>query len=160
MEGTFENAPVFSWESREFDFKKKKNDWFWILGLIALALVIIAILLKNYLFIFFVVIGAFLMGVLGNTKTDDTKVIIGEKGIQIDGDFFLYDKILGFWLARNTLGEIKLLIQTNERINPVHSVLVSDSVELEELYEFLLHHIEERELVEPMANRIINRIQF
>ena len=52
------NTVLIEWEGREYDHNPKSADWYWVLGIIAVAGTVASILFGNYLFAALVVIAA------------------------------------------------------------------------------------------------------
>lgn len=151
---------AFSWDIPEYEFKKKRKDWYWIVGATAVGLIILAIVLQNYLFAFLIAIGAFLMIYLASKEPLSLPVEISEYGISIYKEYYDYESIFHFWITTNKKNEAQLLLLTAQKISPVISVILDHQIEPMELREYLLNFLEEKEVKESLTDKIIDKIGF
>ncbi len=49
---------LFTWHGREYDHNPKDSDWYWSVGIIAVAGTIAAVLFGNYLFALLIIVAA------------------------------------------------------------------------------------------------------
>lgn len=150
----------FMWESPEFIFKEKTEQWYWYIGIAGFILIILAIVLKNYLFAFLILIAGFLMFKLSTQEPVDLPIEISQHGININKDVFKYQEISAFWITENQAGKSILLFASKRPIAPIISVTIEPHINLMQLREYLLEYIAEQELREPVSDRIINKIGF
>ncbi len=151
---------AFAWETIEFEFKEKRKDWYWIVGIVAVILIIIAIILQNYLFAFLIGIAAFLMVNLAAKEPLVIPVEISEQGIKVYNDLYKYDSLYGFWITSNKKEEPILLLLSDRRISPIVSLVIHEDIDVMELREYLSKFIEEKEMKESLTDRIIDKIGF
>jgi len=151
---------AFSWETSEYEFKEKRKDWYWIVGTVALALIVLAVILQNYLFAFLIAIGAFLMISLAAKKPLSLPVEISEHGVKVFNEAYTYDSIFNFWITYNKKNEPLLLLLTDRRVSPVISLTINADIDSMELREYLLNFIEEQEMKQSLTDRIIDIIGF
>lgn len=151
---------AFSWETTEFDFKEKRKDWYWIVGAVAVVLIVISVIMQNYLFAFLIGIGGFLMISLASKQPLSLPVEISEKGVKIYDDMYDYGSLYAFWITYNKNEEPMLLLLSDRRISPIVSIRVDEEIDLMDLREYLLDFIEEQEMKESLTDRIIDRIGF
>ncbi len=88
----------FNWKIEEPDFTPKTTEWFWALGIFALALIVFSILLKNYLLIVIVVLAAFI--IYGNNKKKPKLINfrLDNDGLYIENKFYPYSNFESFWI--------------------------------------------------------------
>lgn len=151
---------TYSWNTPEYEFKKKRKDWYWIVGAVAIGLIVLAIILQNYLFAFLVGIGSFLMIHLASKEPLSLPVEISEQGIKIYKEHYGYEDIFYFWITINKKEESQLLFLTAQKISPVISVIIDERIDLMELREYLLNFLKEKEIKESLTDRFIDKIGF
>ncbi len=151
---------AFIWDTPEFEFKEKTKAWYWGLGVVALILIVVSILLKNYLFGFLILVGSFLMIILSKKEPITYLVEISKRGIKIHNEMYPYQVIESFWIGKNDKEEPLLLIKTNKKITPIISTKINPEINIVELREFLLDFIEEEEIQEPFTDKFIEKIGF
>lgn len=154
------NSLEFIWEIPEFVFKKKTKKWYWVVGIAAIFLIAAAIFLKNYLFAFLIIIAWFLMFSLSDQQPETILVEISEEGIKLNNQMYPYTEIAAFHVTETTDNEYVLLFISQQPINPVISIKIKDSINVLELRKYLMLHLEEHKINEPLSNKIINRIGF
>lgn len=152
------NTIVYSWQTPESVSQEKKKNWYWILGLIALAVIVVAILMTNYLLVVLVVIGVVMIVKQSQRKSESLNIEISEEGINIHDTFHPYESIRSFWIKEKEDGEVILILLTSQAITPLLSVTVPPEIDPLELREYLLDFIVEEELRQSYTERIIEKI--
>lgn len=150
----------FIWESPEFEFKEKTKRWYWFVGLAVLILIILAIVFKNYLFGFLILIGGFLMFSLATKKPMVLPIEISQHGIKVHDEMYPYVDISTFWIGENKKKEALLLFASKRKIAPIISIVIEPHINIMQLREYLLEFIEEQEMREPFTDKLIDRIGF
>jgi len=79
-----ENNPL-SWQAPEFEHHEKEVLWSWISIILAVVLLAVALLAKNFLFAVFIVIAEILILIWGHRTPRDITFEITEKEMVIDG---------------------------------------------------------------------------
>ena len=148
-----------SWQIEEYAHHEKTPDWYWALGIIAIAGAIIAIMHHDVLFGIIIILGGFIMGYYAAREPDIVEVSISEDGIMLKDYLFLYEKIKGFAVEEHTMGN-KLLIETSRAVAPLISIPLPDTLDTDGLHQLLKTKIKEKDLREPTAHRIIEHIGF
>lgn len=98
---TSETSADFSeinWEIEEPDFTPKTTEWFWALGILALALIVFSILLKNYLLIIIIALAIFIIYSSKNKKPELINFRLDNDGLYIEYKFYPYDGFESFWI--------------------------------------------------------------
>ncbi len=150
----------FFWESPEFEFKEKSKQWYWYVGIITVLFIVLAIVFKNYLFGFLILIGGFLMFALATKEPMILPVEVSQHGVRVHEDMYAYTTISAFWVGENKNNEPILLLASSRKIAPIISLIIEPHINIMQLREYLLEFIEEVEMKEPLADKIIDRIGF
>ncbi|MEK7643672.1 MAG: hypothetical protein AAB372_04485 [Patescibacteria group bacterium] len=117
---------ILSWKTAEYDFREKGADWYWVIVIIAGALIIASFFLRNFLFGVLVFFGTFALMMQGSRRPRTITVRLAGDGIHVDDRLFPYDTLESFWifyepgrhkelsiLSRHTiLGNIKIPLGT------------------------------------------------
>lgn len=154
------NSILYTWNVSEFEFKKKSNGWYWLVGLVVLILVALAVFLENYLLGFLLILGVVLMMSQANKQPIDIKIEISEEGIRIDSTMHKYEDINAFWLKEKKDDEVLLILHTSEAMTPIESFHVPPEIDPLELRELLLNYIQEEEIRESYTKRFMNIIGY
>ena len=150
----------FVWESPEFEFKEKTKSWYWIVGIIVVALIILSIIFNDYLFAFLILVGGFLMFSLATKEPLILPVEISQHGIKVHNNMYTYPTITNFWIGKNKNNEALLLFTSHRHISPIISVVIERNINIMQLREYLLEFIKEEEMREPFTDKLIDRIGF
>ena len=148
-----------SWQIEEYSHREKTPDWYWALGIIAIAGAITAIICHDVLFAIIIVLGAISTGYYAAREPDVINVSIDEDGITIKGYVYEYSKLKGFAVEEHTMGN-KLLLETSRAVIPQISISLPDEIEVEALRELLKTRIKEKNLTEPVGHRIMEHMGF
>ena len=151
--------PRISWQVEEYTHREKTPDWFWALGVVAVAGAIIAGIYHDILFSILIILSALIMGYYAARKPDIIEVSINEDGIKVRDFMYLFERINGFAIEEHIMGN-KLLIESRRAIVPIISIPLPESLDTEGLYELLKTKITEKELRISTSHRIIEHIGF
>jgi len=86
------------WEIEEPDFTPKTTEWFWAFGILAFALIVFSILLKNYLLIIIIALAIFIIYSSKNKKPELINFRLDNDGLYIESKFYPYDSFESFWV--------------------------------------------------------------
>ncbi|PIP86953.1 hypothetical protein COW81_02895 [Candidatus Campbellbacteria bacterium CG22_combo_CG10-13_8_21_14_all_36_13] len=147
-----------SWDAEEFEHRPKSNDWYWAVGIITAAIAVASIMFENIFLAIFIVISSLALILQSAQKPRLLNISIDNRGILINKRLFPFNSLESFWLEK-TEHEDKLIVKSKKAlmpfiIIPVHQV---DSMEIEQ---FLIEHLKEEELHEPLAQKIMERLGF
>ncbi len=108
------------WKIEEPDLMPKTAEWFWALGILAFAVIVFSILLKNYLLIIIVGLAAFIIYSSKNKKPDLLNFRLDNDGLYIGHKFHPYDDFESFWIfpAKDT-EERELVLRHKRHLTPL-----------------------------------------
>jgi hypothetical protein len=150
---------LLEWEANEFQEKRKKPDWFWALGVIAIAGSAAAFIKGNFLFGIFIVLAATAMMVFGSAKPKRIKYTITIDGIIYDGRFYPFERLKSFWID-DFMEEKRLLVKSDKTIMPILIIPFEDDETGDYIFTILSEVLEQEELQEPIAHKIMDRLGF
>lgn len=153
------NQILISWRVEEYIEREKSPDWFWALGVIAVAGAAIAIISHDILFAIFIVLGAIVLGVYAQKKPDILDISVNDQGIKIRSFLYPYSQIKGFAVDIHDLGNF-LLIETNRMLMPIISIPLPVDFDIELLEKILKSKVEEKPLKEPVSHRLMEHLGF
>ncbi len=123
------NPDILEWSMPEYIFKNKSNDWYWSVGIIALALVALAYFINNFFFAVIAIIGGFAMMLLGAKKPVVLNVKVSPKGITINKTIFLMEDIESFCLNEDLPEEPRLFIKLKKGLSRFVSIPINKGEE-------------------------------
>lgn len=152
------NEDFITWQAPEFEFREKNSDWYWVLGIVAIAGSIIALLLQNILLVILIILGAFTVGIYANRQPRTISFIVSSKGIQIDTTLYPYSSFASFWIDETR--EFPVL-----RLTPNKTVALPLAISLEhtdhtEVQNFMENYLQEIEQGESVVDRTMDLTNF
>jgi hypothetical protein len=103
------DSPVFSWEAPEYEYIEKHPRWYWVTGIVLLAIVIYAIITNSVLMaITFILIGM-LMYIFAEREPRQIRMEINSDGIVADRQIYEYDDLKSFWIFYEVEAGFKVL---------------------------------------------------
>lgn len=147
------------WVAPEFVKYKREKSWFILPGLVALALIIIAIILKNFLFTVGIIIAAFIVYFYAVKEPRKIKFSISGKGIQVDNQIFPFENLKSFWIFYNPPEIKELSVRSKKMFIPYIKLPLGDQNPAE-IRKLLLRFIPERKHQESMVDTWARRLRF
>lgn len=151
--------PLFSWETPEYSHTVKSADWYWAVGIIALAGAVTSVALGNVLFAIVIILGTISLLLYAGRKPAMILVEVTELGIRVGKYVYPYSEIGSFWMAFYAKGT-HLLFKPKKLIAPLVVLRISEEIDLEALREFLLTKNKEEELHEPIFHHVMEYLGF
>lgn len=150
----------FEWETLEYEYVHKSPDWFWALGIIAVAAAATSIIFSNMLFAIVILIGAFTLGINSIKRPNVISFKINNRGIIIDKKLHPFTTLESFWVEdSNEYIEPKLLIKSKKLLAP-HTVIPLGDTSASDVHDFLINYLDEEEDSESLAQKIVEFFGF
>jgi len=92
------DSDEMNWRIEEPNFTPKTTQWFWALGILAFALIVFSILMKNYLLTIILALAAFIIYNSKNKKLEHINFRLDNDGLYIEDKFYPYDSFESFWI--------------------------------------------------------------
>ncbi|MDO8743052.1 MAG: hypothetical protein Q7J30_00610 [Candidatus Azambacteria bacterium] len=157
----------FNWKIEESDFMPKTTEWFWALGIFAFAIIVFAVLLKNYLLIIIVALAAFIIYGNKNKPPEIVNFRLDNDGLYIEGKFHPYDGFESFWIfpdtgwsasgGINSVGENReFVLRYSKRLMPLLIIPFHNGDELE-IRKILSGYLPENEEKESLIDLLRKR---
>ena len=144
-----------NWTALEYEHKEKKPDWFWALGIVAVASSVASIIYKNYFFAILIILAMVMLAFLNLRKPQEVEIELNEKGIRVEDFFYPYKNLKSFYVHHG-----KLLVHSNRAFMPIITLPISDNVSEKEIGEFLKKYLKEEEMAESFTAKLIEVLGF
>lgn len=154
-----EDNILLEWDAYEFKQKEKRPDWFWALGIIAVAGSTVSFIYGNFLFGVFIILATIALFFFGTAKPKRFTYMIMGEGIVVEDVLYPYKKIHAFWMEEID-GEGRLLLRTENKLVPVIVAPFEDEETGDQIHNILSQIMEEKPLREPIAHIIMDRLGF
>jgi len=147
-----------TWQAPEYEDRPKTADWFWALGIIGFSAVIASIIYHNYLFAVFIIVAVSLLVVYSIRRPQLVTFEITEQGVKIANYIYEYRHLKSFSIVAKE-GNPKLLLETDRVFMPLMTVPLG-SADWKRVEDALLKKLEEKEMDEPPAHRLMDFLGF
>ena len=148
-----------TWEGYEYEFRQKTPDWYWALGILALAGAVTSAVLGNPLFAVIILVGAFALALFSVKRPAHTAFSVGERGVTIGATLYPFETLEAFWIAHETGGEERLILKSRKFLMPF-LVLPLPEAQVSAVSARLEAKLKKEELREPVAHRIMESLGF
>lgn len=137
---------VLEWEGREYDHNPKSADWYWVVGIIAVAGTVAAILFGSYLLALLIVIGAVALALHAAKTPPLHRFRLLEQGLAVGDELHPFERMLSFSVLEDVEGTLPplLSIKTESWLSP-HLVIPLSGVDADAVYSFFLQRVDEGE---------------
>jgi hypothetical protein len=153
------DGETVSWEALEFEHRKKSADWYWILGIIAIAGALIAIVLDNFLFAILIIIGAFTVALHAKKPPERVHFTLSKRGLEIGSTLHPFSSLNSFWIDDSREDAPKLLL-TSKRTFSMQLSIPLQSAPQEDIRNMLLVHVREEAQGESIIERAMEWVRF
>jgi hypothetical protein len=146
-----------TWKAFEYTHREKTTDWFWALGIITITMIIVAVLLRNAMFVVVLVLSGFALGVQALKRPKMVDFEITDRGIRIDGKLYPFTSIAAFGHFEND--QTRIALRFSKGMRPPLEIPVHEE-DYDDIRETLLLHIDEEEYQEPFSQKILAVLGF
>lgn len=153
------NTVLLEWNALEYQQKKKKPDWFWALGVIAVAGSAAAFIYGNFLFGIFIILAAVAMMFFGNATPKRIRYALTALGVIADGRLYPYERLLSFWMEE-VEGEKRLLLKSDRTFLPILVLPFEEDDTGDDILDILSEILDQEELHQSFAHKIMDRLGF
>lgn len=147
------------WVAHEYEPKQRSPDWFWAVGIIAVALAITSILFGNVIFGILILVGTFSLAVFAQRDPDETRVVIDEKGITRDKIRYLFPTLQSFWIDLEHPHK-KIIIRSEKMFMPYIVIPLADEIDADRLRRILLRYMDEEFHSLPLVEKALDYLGF
>ncbi len=151
---------ILAWEAYEYKDREMKADWFWALGIIALAGSVASFIWGNFLFGVFIILASVAVVYFGTRKPERITYEITTGGVFYEGIFYPFETLHAFWLNEEIPDDKKLLIKSERFFVPILTLPYEDEETGNLIYEALTDIVPEEPLQEPFGQLIMERLGF
>ena len=153
--------PIFEWHGKEYASEDKTADWYWAVGIIAVALMIACVLFSNLLLALVVLAAAVAVCLQAAKHPRIHRFTITERGVGVDNRFYEFDNMLHFSVLEyldETLPPA-LSIKTKHLLAP-HLLIPIVGYEPLDVYDYIAVHLPEGKHDESAMDRLIEMMQL
>ncbi|MDB5244849.1 MAG: protein of unknown function with transrane region [Parcubacteria group bacterium] len=152
---------LLEWEGREYDHNPKDSDWYWSVGIVAVAGTIAAILFSNYLFGLLIIVAAITLALHAAKAPPLHRFRLVEQGIYIGDQLHAFSAMISFCVLEDIEGEYPpmISIKTKSWLHP-HLIIPLEGVDPDAIYAYFLEHVEEEEHTHSLSDLVAAWLGF
>ena len=137
---------LLEWEGREYDHNPKSADWYWALGIIAVAGTLASILFGNVLLAVLVIIAAAALALHAAKEPPLHRFRLVEQGVFIGDELHPFERMASFSVLEDVEGTLPpvLSIKNESWLSP-HLIIPLEGVDADAIYAYFLQHVNEDE---------------
>ncbi|MEK7599394.1 MAG: hypothetical protein AAB474_03030 [Patescibacteria group bacterium] len=154
-----EMPALISWSAPEYDYRTKSKEWYWAIGILSAALVIMAVLMKNFLFAIFIVLAGFTTALYGAKRPAIAKFTVSGSGIQIADRFYPYESLKSFWINYDPPQKKEISVISKKMFMPRLTLPIGET-DPNELQKILARTLKEEKIEESLSEIIAGYLGF
>lgn len=146
------------WQTPDHIHTEKNPDWYWIVGIVTLSIVIITIILDNLIFAILILISAIALSLEASRHAQIINISIDNVGVKIGETFYPYENLESFWIETSDFFP-RILLKSKKTLMPYITILLSDA-DSNHVRIILLTHLREIKHSETLMEKILIRLGF
>jgi hypothetical protein len=152
-------AHSVSWEAPEHLHIEKTGDWYWILGIVAVAGSVASFIFGNVLFGVVILLGAVTMMIVSHRHPRIIPFEVSERGIRIDDLLYPYATLECFYLDEENTSNPQLIVKSKKMFVPlfIMPIPVEHAVHIDRI---IGSRLPEEHMQEPLAHKILEFFGF
>lgn len=146
----------YQWEGTEYAFEEKGADWYWSLGIIAIAGIVACIIFNNFLLALVVAAAATSLGLVAARAPRTHQFALTDTGLVVDQVLHPYEEMLHFSILEYADESLppSISIKTKRLLAP-HILIPIVGIDPLRIYDFFLAHVPEGEHDKDPLDHII-----
>lgn len=148
-----------TWDAHEYLHTDKDHDWYWALGLIAVAGAVASLLFSNVLFAILILISAFVLAVFASRKPNLVTFAVTQRGVRIDDALYPYQSLTSFGIDDSHPTTPKLILESRKKLAPKLTIPIEADM-ADDIHDFLINFLPEEDHAEPLTHRVMEYLGF
>lgn len=148
-----------AWEAPEYTFHQKSPDWYWTVGIISLAFILIAIFTGNLLFAIFAGVAGFTVALWGARKPKTIAIVLNGNGIMVETRLYPYQELVSFWIHYDSPLVKEISILTKNTFLPSIRIPLGNENPAE-IRAFLIRFLPEKMQEESLIDIVARALKF
>jgi hypothetical protein len=149
---------TLSWHTIEHWHTEKTSDWYWIVGIITVALALISIIIGNLIFAILIIVASFTLSLFASKRPRVLEAKIDRMGVTFGNTHYPYGNLESFWIE--TKEHHPRIIFKSKKVFMHFIVIFIEEVQPEDVRHALLEHLPEDEHKEPFLEKLLMYLGF
>ncbi len=157
--GMEDRIRAVTWDAPEHHFIEKGGDWFWVLGIVAVSGAVASFIFGNFLFAILILVGAAAMALQAAKPPRILNFMVATRGVRVGDRLYPYSSLQSYCIDEEDPHGPQLLLKSKH----IHASLITMPLpddSMDEIEELLRSRLQEEQLEEPVAHRILEIFGF
>lgn len=146
------------WNGHEYEHKQRSQDWFWAVGVVAVALAVAAIIFNDIIFGILILLSAFSLSLFINRPPETVHIVLDEQGITRGKVQYPFSTLHSFWIDENHPHQ-KILLRSQKLLMPLITIPLGGG-DAERIQKTLSRFIPEEFHTTPLVEKILEYLGF
>lgn len=153
-------SKTISWKALEHHHQVRSNEWFWAIGIIAVAGAVLAAYFGNIILAILITLAGFTSLLQGHSKPRVIEFRITRKGVAAGETMYPYSTLESFWVIDEEVDD-RIILKSRKVMMPF-IILPFDSTttDPDEIRDYLLEYLDEEEMQEPVMQKVMENLGF
>jgi hypothetical protein len=143
-----------TWDAPEHHHTEKTSDWFWVVGIIAIAGAIAAFFFGNFLFAILILLAAVTVSLAALRKPRIIPFSVTTRGVSADDTFYAYSTLESYRIDDEHYATPQLLLKTKRFYMPLILIPLPEEY-LHDIDDMIGARLPEEDLEEPLINLLL-----
>lgn len=148
-----------TWEAPEHYHTEKSNDWFWVVGIVAITSAIASFFFGNFLFAILILVAAVSLSLVALRHPKVIPFSVTVRGVSVDDSFYPYASLDSYFIDEVNYPTPQLLLKTKKFYLPLVVIPLPDEY-LDDIEDIISQRLPEEELEEPFINLVLEFLGF
>ncbi len=149
---------LISWNAPAHFYVEKRQDWYWAVGIITLAITAVCIIFGQIITGIFVIVAAVALVLHASRPPHRISCEINDRGLFIDDVLYPFLTLESFWIPHDAMPP-KMILKSHKIFMPFIVVFIEE-VDPEKVREIMLKYIAETEHREPFLKHLLEGLGF
>lgn len=154
-----EVVQAITWEAPAHTHIEKGSDWFWALGLLAVAGAVGAFIFGDILFGMVILLGATVMVVFTLHEPDLQFFAVTTRGIRVGEELYPYATLESYYIDEDNVQGPQLIVKSERMLMPLILMPIPEEY-IDDIEDILQTRLPEEHLEEPLAHRLLEFFGF
>lgn len=154
-----EKTRAVTWEAPEHHHVEKGADWFWAVGIIAIAAAITVFMFGNFLFAILILVAAAALSLAALRHPRVIEFGVSTRGIRVGDMWYPYTALESFAIDVANYAEPQLLLKSKKLYMPLILIPLPEEY-VDDVDEIVGERLPEEDLEEPFFNVILEFLGF
>ncbi len=147
------------WDAHEYEHKQRNRDWFWAVGIMSVALAVVAIIFGNIILALLILVGAFSLSLFINRPPEHVHVVVDERGVTRGKTHYPYETLKYFWID-HLHSHPKIILRSKKMFMPLIVIPLDVEANLDVIHTALSGVLEEEFHSLPFVEKILEYLGF